>query len=126
MRRIQAPYISEKENERIINFWTRQAEEKEDFEKEEIEIEEYEKPELFLEEEIEDSLIKEACKIILETGKASTSLLQRKLKIGYARAARILDILEEKGIVGPQEGTKPRKVIIEKLEDTKENGEKIE
>lgn len=128
IKRIQAPYISEKENERVINFWTKQAEEKEDFEKEEISLEEYEKPEIKFEEDVEDELIKAACEIILETGKASTSLLQRKLKIGYARAARILDILEEKGVVGPQEGTKPRKVLIEKLEDldSKENNIKEE
>ncbi|MGC8981396.1 MAG: DNA translocase FtsK [Minisyncoccia bacterium] len=126
MKRIQAPFIAEKEIERVINFWAKQAEEKEDFEKEEISLEEYEKPEFLIEEDIEDDLIKAACEIILETGKASTSLLQRKLKIGYARAARILDILEEKGIVGPQEGTKPRRVLIEKLEDINENGKEVE
>jgi S-DNA-T family DNA segregation ATPase FtsK/SpoIIIE len=66
-----------------------------------------------LNEEAEDEeLFKSAVKIVLEAGKASTSLLQRRLKIGYARAARLLDLMEEKGIVGPQEGSKPRKVLI--------------
>ena len=128
IKRIQAPLVTEKEIDRIVDFWAKQALEKEDFEKEEISLEEYEKPKEILEtEEADEELIKAAFQIILETGKASTSLLQRKLKIGYSRAARILDILEEKGIVGPQEGTKPRKILIENIEEFKEkiNGEKI-
>jgi S-DNA-T family DNA segregation ATPase FtsK/SpoIIIE len=129
MKRIQAPLVTEKEIERIVDFWAKQALEKEDFEKEEISLEEYEKPKEAIEtEESEEELVKAAFQIILETGKASTSLLQRKLKIGYSRAARILDILEEKGIVGPQEGTKPRKILIENIEEFKEriNGKEIE
>ncbi len=113
LKRIQAPLVMEKEIERIVDFWAKQALEKEDFEKEEIQLEEYEKPVQELSEENEEELVKAAFQIIMETGKASTSLLQRKLKIGYARAARILDILEEKGIVGPQEGTKPRKILVD-------------
>jgi len=129
MKRIQAPLVTEKEIERIVDFWAKQALEKEDFEKEEISLEEYEKPKEAIEtEETEEELVKAAFQIILETGKASTSLLQRKLKIGYSRAARILDILEEKGIVGPQEGTKPRKILIENIEEFKEriNGKEVE
>ena len=129
MKRIQAPLVTEKEIERIVDFWAKQALEKEDFEKEEISLEEYEKPKEAIEtEESEEELVKAAFQIILETGKASTSLLQRKLKIGYSRAARILDILEEKGIVGPQEGTKPRKILIENIEEFKEriNGKEVE
>ena len=129
MKRIQAPLVTEKEIERIVDFWAKQALEKEDFEKEEISLEEYEKPKEAIEtEEAEEELVKAAFQIILETGKASTSLLQRKLKIGYSRAARILDILEEKGIVGPQEGTKPRKILIENIEEFKEriNGKEVE
>jgi S-DNA-T family DNA segregation ATPase FtsK/SpoIIIE len=129
MKRIQAPLVTEKEIERIVDFWAKQALEKDDFEKEEISLEEYEKPKEAIEtEETEEELVKAAFQIILETGKASTSLLQRKLKIGYSRAARILDILEEKGIVGPQEGTKPRKILIENIEEFKEriNGKEVE
>jgi len=57
-------------------------------------------------------LFKKALEIVVNEGKASTSLLQRRLKIGYARAARILDLMEKRGIVGPQEGSKPRKVLV--------------
>ena len=58
----------------------------------------------------DDPLLEEAKSICIEAGKASASLLQRRLRIGYARAARILDILEEQGMVGPAEGAKPREV----------------
>lgn len=60
----------------------------------------------------EDPMIKEAIRVVVENGLASTSLLQRKLKLGYARAARIVDEMEQRGIVGPYEGAKPRKVLI--------------
>ena len=62
-----------------------------------------------------DDLFFEAVRVVQETGKASASLLQRQLKVGYARAARLLDIMEEKGVVGPADGAKPRKVFIEKM-----------
>ena len=52
--------------------------------------------------------------VILDLGQASVSLLQRRLKLGYARAARLVDQLEEKGIVGPFEGSKPRQLLITK------------
>ncbi len=61
----------------------------------------------------EDDLIPEAIEIIQRTGKASATLLQRMLSIGYARAAKILDILEKKGIVGPANGAKPRDIFLE-------------
>ncbi len=60
-----------------------------------------------------DNLTFEAMELVRRSGKASASLLQRHLKIGYARAARLLDILEEKGVVGPVDGAKPRKVYME-------------
>ncbi len=60
----------------------------------------------------EDPMIKEAIRVVVENGLASTSLLQRKLKLGYARAARIVDEMEARGVVGPYEGSKPRKVLI--------------
>ncbi|MSR86875.1 DNA translocase FtsK [Candidatus Peribacteria bacterium] len=62
-----------------------------------------------------DELFFEAVRISQEMGKASASLLQRQLKVGYARAARLLDIMEEKGLIGPVDGAKPRKVYTERI-----------
>ena len=61
-----------------------------------------------------DELLEQAISVVVEAGLASTSLLQRRLKVGYARAARLVDEMEEKGIVGPFEGSKPRKVLMTK------------
>ena len=61
-----------------------------------------------------DELIDQATEVVVETGMASVSMLQRRLKLGYARAARLVDQLEDKGIVGPFEGSKPRQVLITK------------
>jgi len=61
----------------------------------------------------EDELLDEAKEIVVRAGKASASLLQRRLRVGYARAARLLDILEEQGVVGPADGAKPRDVFID-------------
>ena len=61
-----------------------------------------------------DALFNDAKEVIAQAGKASASLLQRRLRVGYARAARLLDILEEKGIIGPGEGAKAREVYIGK------------
>ena len=62
----------------------------------------------------QDELLPAAVEVILETGQASVSMLQRRLKLGYARAARIVDEMEDKGIVGPFEGSKPRQLLITK------------
>ena len=61
---------------------------------------------------LEDELYPEAVRFIVETGKASTSLLQRRLRIGYGRAARILDMMEHEGLIGPPEGSKAREVLV--------------
>lgn len=64
-----------------------------------------------------DELLPQAKEVILKAQKASASLLQRRLRVGYARAARILDILEEQGFIGPSEGSKPREVLVSSEED---------
>ncbi|NQT84882.1 DNA translocase FtsK [bacterium] len=68
------------------------------------------------EETIEDELFDQAVEIILRTGQASASNLQRKMKIGYARAGRIIDMMERRGIVGPANGSKPRKILVASLD----------
>ena len=60
----------------------------------------------------EDPMLSDAIRVVVENGQASTSLLQRRLKLGYASAARIVDEMEQRGVVGPYEGSKPRKVLI--------------
>ena len=76
-------------------------------------------------EELEgDEMLPAAVDIILETGQASVSMLQRRLKLGYARAARIVDEMEEKGIVGPFQGSKPRAILITKEQwESMKNGQ---
>lgn len=59
-----------------------------------------------------DPLLAEAKEVIMQAKKASASLLQRRLRVGYARAARILDLLEAQGVIGPGDGAKPRDVLI--------------
>ncbi|KKP88285.1 MAG: hypothetical protein UR91_C0022G0009, partial [Candidatus Nomurabacteria bacterium GW2011_GWC2_35_8] len=61
--------------------------------------------------EDDDEMYEEARACVIEAGKASTSYLQRKLKLGYARAARLMDVLEERGVIGPGDGAKPREVL---------------
>ena len=70
-----------------------------------------------------DEMLPAAVDVILETGQASVSMLQRRLKLGYARAARIVDEMEEKGIVGPFQGSKPRAILITKEEWAARNGD---
>lgn len=63
-------------------------------------------------DDIDDDMYEEAKDVVMAAGKASASLLQRRLRIGYARAARLLDVLEDKGVIGPPDGAKPRQVLI--------------
>ena len=73
-----------------------------------------------VEEEYDDPLYNDIVEFVITTGKASASLLQRRFKLGYNRAARIIDLLEERGIVGPQNGSKPREVLV-KLDKQEED-----
>jgi DNA segregation ATPase FtsK/SpoIIIE, S-DNA-T family len=70
----------------------------------------------------DDELVEQAMEIIRETRRASTSSLQRRMRIGYTRAARIIDILEERGIVGPPCGAGPREILID-LDVEMDNGD---
>lgn len=64
-----------------------------------------------------DDMYKDAVRVVVESGKASTSLLQRRLRVGYARAARIIEEMEEQGIIGPADGARPREVLISNVDD---------
>ena len=66
--------------------------------------------------DVSDEKLEDAIRTVVEAGQASTSSLQRKLKLGYGRAARLIDIMEEMGIVGPSEGSKPRQVLMTREE----------
>ena len=68
----------------------------------------------------EDSEFRDAVRVVVEARKASTSLLQRRLRIGYSKAARIMEDMEDKGIIGPQDGSRPREVLISSLDDIME------
>ncbi len=109
--RIQGNFISDDEIERLINYVCSQQAASYDTTMEEI-------PESHLAgensetEEYDDPLYDQVVEFAVQTGKISASLLQRRFKVGYNRAARIVDLLEERGIVGPQNGSKPRDVLV--------------
>lgn len=112
--RIQGCYVTDEEIERVIDF----IKKSESTEYDENVIEEIEKnavPESkdgSTKDADVDPMIDEAIKCVVEAGQASTSLLQRRLRLGYARAGRIIDQMEQMGIIGPHEGSKPRQVLI--------------
>lgn len=108
-KRIQGAYISDKEVENIVNFIKRGNTEKYDAEM--IEKITSSNKMSDINEEV-DELFTEAIKFIIEKEKASASMLQRQFRIGYNRAARLVEDLEAQGIVGPEDGSKPRKVLI--------------
>jgi len=109
-RRIQGTFISDKEVKRVSEFLAKQA--KAEFSEEIAQAKGGQSGFWGGEEDLDDDLYEEAKKLVVEAGKASASLLQRRLRVGYARAARLLDILESKGIIGPGDGAKPREVYL--------------
>ena len=116
-RRLQGCFVSNDEIKSVVDFvkGDRQANYDSDvmFEIErQAAIEKKQKTGLDEDGPSDDPMIKDAIRVVVENGMASTSLLQRKLKLGYARAARIVDEMEARGVVGPYEGSKPRKVLI--------------
>ncbi len=105
--RLQGAYISDQEVEALVSFWRKQGEAQYDQEL----VEAIEKPPASDDDQQEDELFGEALKLVVEAGSASVSLLQRRLRVGYARAGRLVDQLEAKGLIGPSEGSKPRRVL---------------
>lgn len=122
-KRVQGAFISDEEVERVIDFVKLNNSHEMPKEKENL-LDEIEKKT----EEIKDKdpLFDEAVKYILTDEQASISFLQRKLKVGYSRAARIVDQMEEAGIIGPHEGSKPRTIIMSPEEIEEYLGEKDE
>ncbi len=112
--RIQGAYISEDEIEEVVNFVKEQKPQGQAYNTELFSLPEEE--EVAGEEisEDQDELYEQAVELVVQAGQASVSYLQRKLKVGYARAARLIDSMEEKGVVGAFEGSKPRDVLITK------------
>jgi len=113
--RLQGSYVSEREITAVTAFIKRQK--KAEYEEGILEGAGCDKRE----QSREDELVDEAIDIVVRTGVASASLLQRKLRVGYARAARLIDLMEEMGIVGAYEGSKPRAVLMspEELDEKK-------
>jgi DNA segregation ATPase FtsK/SpoIIIE, S-DNA-T family len=115
VHRLHAPFVTEKEIAAVVEFWRAQgiAEYEEKF----LEVPKEERTGAAAEadgeinEDDNDPLFNDAVRLVLEFGKASTSLLQRRLRIGYGRAAHLIDLMERDGIVGAADGPKPREIL---------------
>jgi S-DNA-T family DNA segregation ATPase FtsK/SpoIIIE len=128
-KRLQGAYVNDQEISRVLNYLKSQA--KPDYE-EQVTSKVIDRTLIGNFEDLaDDELIDQAEELVVKAGKASASFLQRRLRIGYARAARILDILEERGVIGPGDGAKPRDILItsespaedENFKEDFENGE---
>ena len=113
LQRLHAPFVTEKEIAAVVGFWKNQGEAQyvqgflespRDDKGRDLDAE----PE---DGDGNDELFEDAVRLVLEFGKASTSLLQRRLRIGYGRAAHLIDMMERDGIVGPADGSKPREIL---------------
>ncbi len=105
--RAQGAWVSDQEIESVVNFWKRQGE------PEYEEVTEQEPQGLVDKAEDEDELLEDAIRLVVENGQASISMLQRRFRIGYSRAARLIDVMEVRGIVGSYQGSKPREVLVD-------------
>jgi S-DNA-T family DNA segregation ATPase FtsK/SpoIIIE len=114
LQRIQGAYIDEAQIEKLTTFWARQGEPelREDL-LEEVEAAEVEPRGDDDFDPDEDALLGEAIALVVEMGTASTSMLQRRLRLGYTRAGRLIDMLERRGVISGYEGSKPRAVLIQ-------------
>ncbi len=108
--RVHGAYVSEKEIARITEFLRAQGEP--DYHEEVLDAPEEKETALVEMEDLHDDLYDEAARFVVETGKASTSLLQRRFRVGYGRAARLLDMMEHEGLIGAPDGSKAREVLV--------------
>jgi S-DNA-T family DNA segregation ATPase FtsK/SpoIIIE len=106
--RVQGAFLSDSEAEQVVEHCIQQQ--KAQYQNDMIPTEEAE-PSM----EAEDELFEDAVKLVVDMQTASVSMLQRRFRVGYARAARLIDVMETKGIVGPYEGSKPREVLISSI-----------
>jgi DNA segregation ATPase FtsK/SpoIIIE, S-DNA-T family len=112
LMRLHAPYVSEKETAAVVDFWKNQGEATyvegflESPREERTAVEGGEGG-----EDENDPMFDDAVRLVFEFGKASTSLLQRRLRIGYGRAAHLIDLMERDGLVGPADGSRPRELL---------------
>jgi DNA segregation ATPase FtsK/SpoIIIE, S-DNA-T family len=117
LHRIHGPLVSEDEITAVCDFWREQAQAKYNEQLLEAPKDENGKPEAGQGgeagggSEADDELFQDAVRVVCEMGRASTSTLQRRLRIGYGRAAHLIDLMEKDGIVGPPDGTRPREVL---------------
>ena len=117
LHRIHGPLVTEDEITSVCDFWRKQAQAK--YNEQLLEAPKETTDETAEEseaasaggEDVDDELYQDAIRVVCEAGRASTSTLQRRLRIGYGRAARLIDLMEKDGIVGPPDGTKPREVL---------------
>ncbi|MFC2662878.1 MAG: DNA translocase FtsK, partial [Eubacterium sp.] len=118
--RVQGTFISDEEINRVIDFVKAQNPQDEATYNEEV-IQDIEQKSIPGNDDSADELLPDAISCVVHAEKASTSMLQRHFRIGYNRAARIMDEMEERGIVSPQDGSHPRQVLIseEELEQMK-------
>ncbi len=105
--RAQAAYVSDREVEAVVQFWKKHGEP--DY----VDVTE-DKQNLVRDGEDTDELLEDAIRLVVETGQASISMLQRRFRIGYSRAARLIDMMEVRSIVGPYQGSKPREVLVDR------------
>lgn len=117
-RRVQGALVTEKEIEAVIEHWKNQGGPK--YQEHFLNIPDNKKEAVV---ETEDELLWDAVRVVIDYGSASASVLQRRLKVGYTRAARLVDLMEAKRMIGPYEGSKPREVYItaRQLEEMKKH-----
>ncbi|HEV3199758.1 MAG TPA: DNA translocase FtsK [Bryobacteraceae bacterium] len=112
LTRVHGAFVTENEINRVVDFWKSQA--KPEYDQSFLiapPVDEDGAPEGEVSSEDQDPMYEEAIRLVLQMGKASTSTLQRHLRLGYGRAARILDMMQRDGIIGPPDGSKPRDVL---------------